>query len=112
MDVSGSEPTFELIPVTSTIIDGEVLDGLPAVTFGAAIIDSNGTLYVGGNSGDHDMNNSTSSSGGFYRVDIDPVTGEAQLVLVADAPRSSSNDGAADPRALDPFAPIDVSLTS
>ncbi|MCH2077506.1 MAG: type I secretion protein [Rhodobacteraceae bacterium] len=108
VDVSGSEPQFELIPVTSTIIDGEVLDGLPAMTFGAAIIDTNGTLYVGGNSGDHDMDNSTGSSGGFYRVDTDPETGEAQLVLVADAPRSSSNDGAADPRSLDPFAPIDV----
>ncbi|MEM6896331.1 MAG: calcium-binding protein, partial [Pseudomonadota bacterium] len=70
--------------------------------------DADGTLYVGGNSGDHDMNNATKSSGGFYRVDTDPETGEARLVLVADAPRSFSNDGAADPRALDPFAPVDV----
>ncbi|MEM8591903.1 MAG: type I secretion protein [Pseudomonadota bacterium] len=108
IDVSGDAPVFELTPVTATIIDGVRQDGLPAVTFGAAIIDADGTLYVGGNSGDHDMDDATGSSGGFYRVEIDPGTGEARLVLVADAPRSSSNDGAADPRALDPFVPLDV----
>ncbi|MDX8346900.1 calcium-binding protein [Cognatiyoonia sp. IB215446] len=108
IDVSGDEPAFTLVPVTGTMIDGVLQEGLPAVTFGAAIIDADGTLYVGGNSGDHDMNDTTSSSGGFYRVETDPSTGEAILVLVADAPRSSSNDGAADPRALDPFQAIDL----
>lgn len=109
IDVSGDEPQFELLPVTSTLIDGVAHEGAPAVTFGAAIQDANGTLYVGGNSGDHDMDNSTPSSGGFYRVDIDEQTGEATLVLVADAPRAGSNDGASDPRSIDPFSPIDVS---
>lgn len=111
IDVSTGTPDFSLIPVTATMIDGELHEGLPAVTFGAAIIDANGTLYVGGNSGDHDMNNATGLSGGFYRVDIDEATGEAVLVLVADAPRSSSNDGAADPRALDPFQAPDLGST-
>ncbi|MEM6388460.1 MAG: calcium-binding protein [Pseudomonadota bacterium] len=111
IDVSGDDPVFALTPATSTIINGVLHEGLPAVTFGASIIDADGTLYVGGNSGDHDMNDGTGSSGGFYRVDIDPDSGEARLILVADAPRSSSNDGAADPRALDPFAPIDVRST-
>ncbi|MEL6550102.1 MAG: calcium-binding protein [Pseudomonadota bacterium] len=108
VDISGDAPEFSLVPVMGTVIDGVLHDGLPAVTFGAAIIDANGTLYVGGNSGDHDMDDSTGSSGGFYRVDTDPVTGETFLVLVADAPRASSNDGAADPRALDPFQALDL----
>ncbi len=107
IDVSGAKPQFDLTPVTSTNIDGQILDGAPAITFGAAIQDSAGTLFVGGNSGDHDMNDATGSSGGFYRVDVNATSGEAQLVLVADAPRSASNDGAADPRALDPFTPVD-----
>ncbi|MEM9348925.1 MAG: calcium-binding protein [Pseudomonadota bacterium] len=111
IDVSGDAPEFTLTPVTGTVIDGVLREGLPAVTFGASIIDADGTLYVGGNSGDHDMDNSTGSSGGFYRVDINSGTGDAVLVLVADAPRSSSNDGAADPRALDPFQALDLEST-
>ncbi|MGR3492335.1 MAG: DUF6923 family protein, partial [Shimia sp.] len=109
IDISTGEPEVKLSPVTTTTIDGVTMDGLPAITFGAAITDADGTLYVGGNSGDHDMNDATGSAGGFYRVDIDDATGEAHLTLVAEAPRSWSNDGAADPRAMDPFAPMDTS---
>ncbi len=108
IDVSGAEPVFNYIDVVATNVGGVVMDGLPAITFGAAICDANGTLYVGGNGGDHDMNDDTGIAGGFYRVDIDAETGQATLVLVAEAPRAYSNDGAADPRALDPFTPIDV----
>lgn len=109
IDVSGPEPIFDFVEVTGTVINGVLVDGLPAVTFGAAICDADGTLYVGGNSGDHDMDDATGSSGGFYRVDTDPETGEVTLVLVADAPKAASNDGASDPRAIDPFSPMDVS---
>ncbi|MEM1428329.1 MAG: calcium-binding protein [Pseudomonadota bacterium] len=106
---SGDDPTFSTVPVTATLIDGSLKDGVPAVTFGAFVVDGDGNLYAGGNSGDHDMDSSTGSSGGIYRVDRDPSTGEATLVLVSDAPRSKSNDGAVDPRAMDPFTEQDAS---
>lgn len=109
VDISNGDPEFSTIPVTSTVIDGQTLAGAPAMTFGAAIVDADGTLYVGGNSGDHDMNNSTGSSGGIYQVNIDPDTGEAALHLITNAPRSYSNDGAADPTAESPFADVDLS---
>ncbi|WP_422047800.1 calcium-binding protein [Shimia sp.] len=109
VDISSGEPTFSTVPVTSTVVDGQTLSGAPAITFGAAIVDADGTLYVGGNSGDHDMNNSTRSSGGIYQVIIDPDTGEAALHLITNAPRSYSNDGAADPTAESPFAEVDLS---
>ena len=108
VDISSGEPQFSVIPVTATVIDGETLDGVPAMTFGAAIIDADGNLYVGGNSGDHDMDDSTPSSGAIYQVIIDEETGEATLHLVAEAPSSRSNDGAADPSAESPFADIDI----
>lgn len=108
IDISNGDPQFSTVPVTSTVIDGNRLDGVPAMTFGAAIVDADGNLFVGGNSGDHDMNNSTSSSGAIYQVIIDPETGEASLHLVEEAPRSYSNDGAADPTAESPFTEVDI----
>ena len=62
-----------------------------------AIFDADGTLYVGGNGGDHDMNDATAKSGGIYRVVLEPDGQTASLVLMAAAPESNSNDGAADP---------------
>lgn len=103
----GGKPSFTTLSVTGTMIDGILEDGLPAITFGASIVDGDGNLYVGGNGGDHDMDNSTSTSGGIYRVEIDEDAGTAHLVLVASAPKAYSNDGAADPRAIDPFTPTD-----
>ena len=108
VDISSGAPEFSTVPVTSTVIGGNTLDGAPAMTFGAAIVDADGNLYVGGNSGDHDMNDSTGSSGAIYQVIIDPETGEASLHLVEEAPSSYSNDGAADPTAESPFAPVDI----
>ncbi len=108
IDISSGEPVFASIPVVETVIDGQTLGGVPAMTFGAALYDGDGNLYVGGNSGDHDMNDSTASAGGIYRVIIDPITNTATLELVATAPRSSSNDGAGDPTALSPFAEVDL----
>ncbi|MEL7463859.1 MAG: type I secretion protein [Pseudomonadota bacterium] len=103
----GGEPVFRTTPITSTLIDGEAASGAPAITFGAAIYDAEGNLYVGGNSGDHDMNDATSSAGGIYLVATDDATGEAQLQLISESPKSRSNDGTADPRAADPFAAVD-----
>lgn len=104
----GGAPVFATMPVTRTVIDGAVHAGTPAITFGAYVIDGDGNHYAGGNGGDHDMNDGTRTSGGIYRVDLDPVTGEGVLTLVSDAPKAYSNDGAVDPRAMDPFTTPDA----
>ncbi len=104
---NGGEPVFTAVDIAGTVIDGVYHDGAPRITFGAAMVDRDGTLYVGGNSGDHDMDDSTPSSGGIYRVDTDPDTGAVTLVLMADTPRAFSNDGAFDPRSQGPFSEVD-----
>ncbi|MCT4559256.1 MAG: type I secretion protein [Pelagimonas sp.] len=108
IDISTGEPVFSTIPLVATEVDGAVLTGVPAMTFGAAIVDATGTLFVGGNAGDHDMNTATAKSGGIYRVSFDLDAGTAALHLQAEAPRSYSNDGAADSSAESPFAPVDL----
>ncbi|MEM6713140.1 MAG: calcium-binding protein [Pseudomonadota bacterium] len=108
VDISSGTPVFSTIPVTSTVVDDETLDGAPAMTFGAAIVDADGNLFVGGNSGDHDMDNSTPSTGAIYQVIVDEATGDASLHLIEEAPKSYSNDGAADPTAPSPFEEVDL----
>ncbi len=112
VDISGVEtggtPEITSVEVTGTMVDGAMLDGVPAITFGAFVIDGDGNFYAGGNGGDHDMDNSTRSSGGIYRIEM-ADDGTAYLVLVSDAPKSYSNDGAVDPRAMDPFSDFDPS---
>lgn len=108
---NGGEPVFDSEILDATMVDGVKKDGLPAITFGALIIDADGNLYAGGNGGDHDMNDSTATSGGIYRIDTDPDTGERVLTLVADSPKAYSNDGAIDPRAIDPFTPVDTAAS-
>lgn len=102
---NGGEPIFTTIEVTSTVIDGVTMDGMPAITFGAFMIDGDGNFYAGGNGGDHDMDDSTGIAGAIYRVIVE--NGEARLELVSEAPRAYSNDGAVDPRSIDPFAEVD-----
>lgn len=104
---TGGMPEIQTTEIVGTLIDGEVIEGVPAVTFGAAINDADGNLYVAGNSGDHDMDDSTSSSGAIYRIADGPTEDTALLELVSASPTSRSNDGAADPRASDPFAEVD-----
>lgn len=103
---TGGQPTVSSIPVVGTVIDGQMQQGLPAITFGAFVIDGDGNLYAGGNSGDHDMDDSTRSSGGIYKI-TKTDDGTAYMELVSDAPRSYSNDGAVDPRSMDPFTEFD-----
>ncbi|MGB1234598.1 MAG: calcium-binding protein [Planktomarina sp.] len=95
----GGEPIFTSTPVTQTIIDGKVIEGVPAMAYGAAVLDADGNLYVGGNSGDHDMNDATGNQGGIFQIVVDPATGTASMILVAAAPGVGANDGAADPTA-------------
>ena len=105
---NGGEPQFSTWPVTGTVIDGVLKSGAPAITFGAFVIDGDGNFYAGGNGGDHDMNDTTGTSGGIYRVEM-ADDGTAQLVLVSDAPKAYSNDGAVDPRSMDAFGVFDPS---
>lgn len=104
---SGGEPAFTVTDITTTQIDGRVESGIPKITFGAFIVDGDGNMYAGGNGGDHDMDNATRTTGGIYRVEIDAESGTASLVLMSDAPKAYSNDGTADPRAMDPFTQVD-----
>lgn len=106
----GGVPIFETFDVTGTKIDGVMNVGLPAITFGAAIHDADGNLYVAGNDGDHDMDDATESAGGIYRV-VSNKDGTVHLEMMAGSPKSYSNDGAADPRAMDPFTEVDVSAS-
>lgn len=103
----GGVPSITTTIITGTVIDGVPQEGVPQITFGAAIHDADGNLYVGGNGGDHDMNDNTSSAGGIYRVVRNPEEGTAHLELMATSPKSYSNDGTADPRAMDPFTQVD-----
>jgi Ca2+-binding RTX toxin-like protein len=108
---AGGAPAFSTMPVTQTVIDGAAQEGAPLITFGAFMIDGDGNLYAGGNGGDHDMDDTTGTSGAIYRVERQ-ADGTAQLVLVSDAPKAYSNDGAVDARAMDPFNPIDPSAVA
>lgn len=105
---AGGEPLFTLTPVTGTEVDGVMHDGIPRTAYGAAVIDGDGNLYVGGNGGDHDLDNSTRTTGGIYKVITDPETGAVHLELVTEAPKAYSNDGAVDPRSMDPFTEKDA----
>ncbi|ABV93637.1 hypothetical protein Dshi_1895 [Dinoroseobacter shibae DFL 12 = DSM 16493] len=108
---SGGAPIFSTTPIVETEVAGQMLEGVPAITFGAFVVDGDGNLYAGGNGGDHDMNSATKSSGGIYKVRTDTETGEITLELVSDAPKANSNDGAVDPRTMDPFTAKDRSAT-
>ncbi|MEJ6391910.1 calcium-binding protein [Gymnodinialimonas sp. 2305UL16-5] len=105
---SGGEPQFSTRAVTGTLVDGVMQDGVPLITFGAFVIDGDGNFYAGGNGGDHDMDDATGTSGGIYRI-VTMADGSAHLELVSDAPKAYSNDGAVDPRSMDPFSDFDPS---
>ena len=104
----GGEPEFSTSPIVGTYVGDTLIDGVPAITFGAFVVDGDGNLYAGGNGGDHDMNPATATSGGIYEVIFDEETGQIALELVADAPKAYSNDGAVDPRTMDPFTEKDT----
>lgn len=108
---SNGQPVFSTIELTGTMVDGSLQVGIPQTAYGAAMIDGDGNLYVGGNRSDHDLNPDTAISGGIYAVHVDQTEGTGYLELVSDAPRSYSNDGAIDPRSADPFDGVDVSAS-
>ncbi len=103
----GGEAVVTTTPIVATIIDGVRVDDTLSMTYGAAVSDADGNIYVGGNSGDHDLDSSTPTSGGIYRIDTDE-NGNLVMVLMSAATPVGSNDGAMDPRVLDPFLEIDT----
>ncbi|MGB0799135.1 MAG: calcium-binding protein, partial [Planktomarina sp.] len=111
IDLSGLEdgeaPTITSIPITGTLIDGEMHAGMASGPNGAVFLDGDGNLYYGMNNGDHDMDATTANDGGIFQVSVDWDAGTAYTEFVADAQACGGNDGAVDPRAPDPFAPVD-----
>ena len=108
---SGGEPTVQTASVSGALIDGEMESGFVKGTFGAVFLDGDGNLYAGMNSGDHDLDSSTGSSGAVYKMTIDWEAGEAYGELMAETQRTGANDGAVDPRSADAFAEVDDTAT-
>jgi len=99
--------TVTATKIETTLINGEIVDGVPTGSaWGAVFTDADGNLYAGLNSGDHDLDGATAKSGGIYQI-TEFTSGEAQAVLLAEAPSTSSNDGISDPRSISAFAETD-----
>ena len=103
----GGSPVMESEEIRGIIVDGEKVEGITGTAYGAVMLDSDGNVYAGGNGGDHDLDRSTKSSGGFYKVTEDPETGELWMELLAAPPSVNNNDGAMDQRGVDPFSEVD-----
>ncbi|MEM6478558.1 MAG: DUF4114 domain-containing protein, partial [Pseudomonadota bacterium] len=106
-----NEPVITTVDISGTLVDGEMASGMAKGAYGAVFMDGDGNLYAGLNKGDHDLDASTGSSGGVYKFNLDFDTGQGYAELLADAQSTGSNDGAADPRAVDPFATKDTTST-
>lgn len=104
----GGTPTFTELEISGTLIGDTMQDGMPRGAYGAVFFDGDGNLYFGLNNGDHDLDQSTSTQGAIYRVDMDWDAGEAFTEFMSEAPATGSNDGAVDPRSSDAFTEIDA----
>jgi len=110
LDASGT-PDIQSIDITGTLVDGVMETGMAKGAYGAVFMDGAGNLYAGLNKGDHDLDASTGAQGGIYKINYDFDTGQAYAELKAEAQSTGSNDGAADPRSIDPFAEVDPTAT-
>lgn len=108
---AGQPPVISSVPITGTLIDDAMHAGMAKGSYGAVFLDGDGNLYFGLNNGDHDLDATTGATGGIYQVHADFAKGQAYAELKADAPATSSNDGAVDPRSVDPFAVVDTETT-
>ncbi|MBO9409557.1 calcium-binding protein [Shimia sp. R9_1] len=108
---NGGSPAISSVPITATLYDDGMSSGMPKGAYGAVFMDGEGNLYFGLNRGDHDLDGSTAAEGGIYRVEVDWAAGTAYSEFMAEAQSTGSNDGAVDPRAPDPFAPVDTDST-
>ena len=106
-----NEPVISKVEISGTLVDGEMQTGMVKGAYGAVFMDADGNVYAGLNEGDHDLDGSTGSSGGIYKFEVDFETGKGYAELLSDAQSTGSNDGAYDPRAVDPFAPKDTTST-
>ena len=104
----GGEPIFEEIPVTGTLIDGEMDSGMAKGAYGAVFFDGDGNLYFGLNKGDHDLDASTGTTGAIFKINADWDAGTAYAEFMSEAPATGSNDGAVDPRSADAFVEVDA----
>ncbi|MEM7440272.1 MAG: hypothetical protein AAF393_11785 [Pseudomonadota bacterium] len=109
-DGSGT-PEISSMPVTGTLFDGTMHDGMPKGAYGAIFMDGEGNLYAGLNKGDHDLDGSTGSTGAIYQINYDFEEGTAYAEFMSKSQSTGSNDGAVDPRAVDPFAEVDQTAT-
>ncbi|MEO1732846.1 MAG: calcium-binding protein [Pseudomonadota bacterium] len=107
----GGHPEITSIPLNGTLFDGVMSQGMVAGAYGAVFLDGSGNLFVGLNRGDHDFDASTGVQGSIYQVHADFQAGAAYAEFKAEAQTTGSNDGAVDPRAVDPFAPVDTDAT-
>jgi Ca2+-binding RTX toxin-like protein len=104
----GGAPTFSELEITGILHGDTMPEGMPAGAYGAVFFDGDGNLYFGLNKGDHDLDQSTSTQGGIFRVEMDWHAGEAFAEFMAETISTGSNDGAVDPRSSDAFAEIDA----
>ena len=100
-------PEISSLPITGTLFDGQMENGMAKGAYGAVVMDGDGGLYIGLNRGDHDLDASTGSQGAIYKVNYDFETGQAYAEFMAESQSTGSNDGAVDPRSMDPFAEVD-----
>lgn len=104
----GGEPEITSIPLSGTLVDGEMETGMVKGAYGAVFMDGDGNLYIGLNKGDHDLDGTTDSSGAVYQVHYDFENGYAYAEYKSEAQNTNSNDGAVDPRSVDPFVETDT----
>ncbi|MEM6618382.1 MAG: calcium-binding protein, partial [Pseudomonadota bacterium] len=107
----GGDPQISSIPITGTLLDGEMHGGMAKGAYGAVFLDGDGNLYYGMNKGDHDFDRSTGSQGAIYKVNADWDAGSAYAEFMAESQSTNRNDGAVDPRAADAFAEVDETAT-
>ncbi|SLN21911.1 RTX-I toxin determinant A from serotypes 1/9 [Pseudoruegeria aquimaris] len=105
---SGGEPQITTIPIAGTLFGDTMQSGMVKGAYGAVFLDGDGNLFFGLNKGDHDLDASTGAEGGVYQVHYDFNTGYAYNEFKSTAQTTNSNDGAVDPRSVDPFAEVDT----
>ncbi|MGR3466656.1 MAG: calcium-binding protein, partial [Shimia sp.] len=106
-----NEPVITEFTVGNTLIDGVMKTGMAKSAYGAIFLDGAGNLYAGLNRGDHDLDGSTPVSGAVYKIHLDEASGQSYAEHLADSQVSGYNDGAVDPRSVDPFAEKDLTST-
>lgn len=109
--MAGGDPVVDTVPITHTMVDGVQHEGLANAAYGAVFLDADGNIFYGMNRGDHDMDGSTGSTGGVFKLHVDWDGGGAFTEFMSEAPATGSNDGATDPRAAGAFDEVNTEAT-